>query len=321
MAASEWLRTFMAIYRTGSVSAGAAQRGLSQPAASQQLSLLERRVGLPLFTRTPQGVEPTRRGRQLHAEVADSLDRLEPVLVGIDRGAAATPDPTIRIGCAAESFAAVILARMAHDAPPVAARFGSDIELLELLEHGELDLAVTSTTPGRRSLSSTPIGTKRFVLVAPPSLAPPASLDSPSALGAWLVGQPWVAYSSELPLTRRFWLTAFDRPFGGDLRLVAPDLRVVVAAVAQGLGISLLPEFACGDVLAQGTAVELSPVGDVVATELWFACIRAADAARRPLHELIADLALAGDGRPPVRTDGSGPPQSAMPSTGRPSSR
>lgn len=290
MAAPEWLRTFVAIYRTGSVSAGAAQRGLSQPAASQQLSLLERRVGLPLFTRTPQGVEPTRRGRQLHAEVADSLDRLEPVLSAIDGGRAGTPDPTIRIGSAAESFAPVILGRLPPGAPPLAARFGPDAELLDLLEHGELDLAVTSTTPGRRSLSSTPIGTKRFVVVAPPSLAPPSTPDSASALGAWLTGKPWVAYSSELPLTRRFWLTAFGRPFGGDLRLVAPDLRVVADAVTRGLGISLLPEFVCVDALAEGAVVALSPAGDVAATESWFACIRPADAGRRPLHQLIASI-------------------------------
>ncbi len=294
MAASEWLRTFVAIYRTGSVSAGAAQRGLSQPAASQQLALLERRVGLPLFVRTSQGVEPTRRGRQLHAEVADSLDRLEPVLAGIDGGAVVTPDPTIRIGSAAESFAAVVLARIGPDSPPLTARFGSDQVLLDLLEHGELDLAVTSTTPSRRSLSSTPIGMKRFVLVGPPSLVPSTPAGSRSELGAWLTGKPWVAYSSELPLTRRFWLAAFDRPFGGDLRLVAPDLRVVVAAVARGLGISLLPEFACADALARGTVVEVSPVDDVVATEPWFACIRAVDAGRRPLNRLIAALLDAG---------------------------
>src|SRR6267142_3309814 len=98
MAGSEWLRTFIAIYRSGSVSAGASRRGLSQPAASQQLASLERRVGLPLFTRTPQGVEPTPRGRELHAQVADSLDRLEPVLVGLDGGPEAGADPVLRLG-------------------------------------------------------------------------------------------------------------------------------------------------------------------------------------------------------------------------------
>ena len=112
MAVSEWLRTFVAIYRSGSVSAGASQRNLSQPAASQQLASLERRIGLPLFVRTPQGVEPTRRGRELHAQVAESLDRLEPVLAGIDGGPAAPAAPTIRFGSSAEFFSYAVVPRM-----------------------------------------------------------------------------------------------------------------------------------------------------------------------------------------------------------------
>lgn len=107
MASPDWLRTFLAVYRTGSISAGAVQRGLSQPAASQQLAALERRVGLPLFTRTATGVEPTRRGRELHALVADSLDRLEPVLAGLDGGSLAAPPPPVRFGSSAEFFAYV----------------------------------------------------------------------------------------------------------------------------------------------------------------------------------------------------------------------
>jgi DNA-binding transcriptional LysR family regulator len=294
MAASEWLRTFVAIYRTGSVSAGATQRGISQPAASQQLALLERRLGLPLFTRTPQGVEPTRRGRHLHAEVGDSLDRLEPVLAGIDGGRVDTADPVIRIGSAAESFAATVLSRVTPDSPPLAARFGTDHELLDLLEHGELDLAVTSAAPGRRSLTATQIGVKRFILVSAPGLAPETMPASRDQLGDWLAGKPWVAYSSELPLTRRFWSVELGRPFGGDLRLVAPDLRVVVAAVARGLGTSLLPEFACAGALGRGSVVEVWPVGDLVPTEPWFACIRTVDTVRGPLGDLVARLADPG---------------------------
>src|SRR3984957_11530663 len=101
MAASEWLRTFVAIYRTGSVSAGAAQRHLSQPAASQQLAALEHRVGYPLFIRTSRGVEPTPRGRELHGQVADSLDRREQILPGLDGGPAEPAHP-IRFGSSAE---------------------------------------------------------------------------------------------------------------------------------------------------------------------------------------------------------------------------
>jgi DNA-binding transcriptional LysR family regulator len=290
MAASEWLRTFVAIYRAGSVSGGADQRGLSQPAASQQLAALERRVGLPLFIRTPHGVEPTRRGRELHAQVADSLDRLEHVLTGLDGGTTAQA-PALRVGSSAEFFAHAVVPRLSADSPPVVARFGSDHESLDLLEHGELDVAVTSATPGRRSLTSTPIGMKRFVLVGHPASGPAGRLASLAELGSWLAGKPWVAYSAELPMTRRFWQSALGRPFGGELRLVAPDLRAVAAAVEHGLGMSLLPDFACADALRRGAVIELHPVSEVVPGEPWFACTRVADLDRVPVNRFVTDLA------------------------------
>lgn len=294
MAAPDWLRTFVAIYRAGSVSGGAALRNLSQPAASQQLAALESRVGLPLFVRTPQGVEPTRRGRELHAQVADSLDRLEHVLVALDGGAAPARSPAIRFGSSAEFLSYAVIPRMGPGWPALVATFGTDQENVDRLEHGELDVAVTSVTPGRRSLAATPIGTKRFVLVGPPPLVPDHPFLSLADLGSWLAGRPWVAYSAELPMTRRFWLSALGRPFHGDLRLVAPDLRAVVGAVAHGLGVSLLPEFICADALDQGSVVEVHPVADVVPGEPWFACTRLADLGREQVNRFVADLALPG---------------------------
>ncbi|HVB93842.1 MAG TPA: LysR family transcriptional regulator [Acidimicrobiales bacterium] len=297
MAASEWLRTFVAIYRSGSVTAGAALRGLSQPAASQHLSGLERNVGAPLFVRTAGGVEPTRRGRELYAQVADQLDRLEPVLVDLDGGRAVAPSPTIRFGSSAEYFSFELVPRFDPSGPAIVATFGSDDQIIDLLERGELDVAVTSSTPARRSIASTPIDTKRFVLVAPPPMVPtprPASIDQ---LASWLVGKPWVAYSAELPMTRRFWLSGLGRPFAADLRLIAPDLRAVVNAVEQGHGMSLLPTYVCTEELARGSIAELFPVTDDIPTEPWFACTRIGDLGRDHIGAFTRRLAAPRAGR------------------------
>lgn len=45
------LRTFLAVYRAGSITAAAGQVGLSQPTVTTQLQALERQVGRPLFER------------------------------------------------------------------------------------------------------------------------------------------------------------------------------------------------------------------------------------------------------------------------------
>ena len=293
MAASEWLRTFVAIYRAGSVTGGAADRGLSQPAASQQLAGLERTTGSPLFLRTAGGVEPTRRGRALYGQVAGPLDLLEPVLSGLDGGLAQAPVATVRFGSTAEYFTFEVVPRIQLDGPAVTATFGDDDAVIELVEQGELDVAVTSTTPGRRAIASAPIGMKRFVLVAAPTMVPGRPLASLDGLAAWVTGMPWVAYSAELPLTRRFWQTVLGRPFGGELRLVAPDLRAVVGAVERGQGLSLLPTFVCAESLATGRIVEVYPISDVGPSEPWFVCTRVSDLARPHVTAFVETLKTA----------------------------
>jgi len=290
MAQSEWLRTFLSIYRTGSITAAAAQRSLSQPAVSHQLAALERNVGEPLFVRGRRGVEPTARAQELYAVVAEPLSVLEPVVRGLEAGHLGRPRAAARIGSGAEYFSAELLPRLVGLEIRVTAQFGDDARLLDLLVRGELDLIVTSTRSSRRGLAFSACGTKRFVLVGAPALLPSAPVTSVDALGEWLEGVPWVSYSHELPLTRRFWLAWLGRPFSGDLQLVAPDLRAVTEAVCLGLGLSLLPEFVCRDALACGRLAEIYPVSDLAPAEPWFAGMRAADASEPALVGLVAAL-------------------------------
>ncbi len=289
MASTDRLRTFVAIYRCGSVTDGAQLRNMSQPAASQQLRALERAAGAPLFVRTPQGVEPTRRGRDLYVAVADPLDRLEPVLAGLEGGTLGAGAPALRFGSSAEYCSYAVVPRTEPGAEALAVRFGPDSELLDLLRRGELDVAVTTSDPGRRGLAGRPLGLTRYVLVASPGRRPPVS-GSLATLGAELVGAPWVAYSAELPRTRRFWQATLGRPFAGDLRLVAPDLRSVAGAVARGIGTSLLPDYACAEGLASGTLVEVVPVGDLVPPEPWFASTRESDLVRPQVARFVEAL-------------------------------
>jgi len=99
-----------------------------------------------------------------------------------------------------------------------------------------------------------------------------------------------VAYSLELPITRRFWQTHLRRPFSSPLRLVAPDLRAVTGAVERGIGCSILPRFVCARALEERRIVEVHPVSDLIPGEPWFACFRAGDMARPPVSQFVALL-------------------------------
>jgi DNA-binding transcriptional LysR family regulator len=71
------LATLCSVVAHGSFSAAADAIGLTQPAVSRQVSLLERRVGTQLVRRTQQGVHPTEAGKLLVGHSEAILDRLK----------------------------------------------------------------------------------------------------------------------------------------------------------------------------------------------------------------------------------------------------
>jgi len=290
MANTEALRTFLAVYRAGSVTNGARHRLISQPAASQHLASLERSMGAPLFTRTSGGVEPTAKGRELYGAVAPALDRLEPILSGLDGGKVSVDASPVRIGTTAEYFAARVVPALVGTRVRVSAEFGDSGAVLRLLEAGEVDIAITALSPNRRQISTMVVSTEHFALVTSSALAPPRPLRSLHEAGEWLSGRPWVAYSQELPITRRFWQRALGRPFAAELKLAAPDLRVVANAVAAGLGSSLLPTYVVDDLVSRGVLVELFVVADEVPSQPWFASTLSTDAARDEVVNVLGLL-------------------------------
>lgn len=82
---AEHLHSFCTVARTGSVSAAARELNLSQPAISRHLRLLQEARGLPLYTRSGQGVALTPAGRELlpyACSVSQALERARAALSG-----------------------------------------------------------------------------------------------------------------------------------------------------------------------------------------------------------------------------------------------
>lgn len=71
------IRTFVAIYETGSVSAAAKRLNITQPSVSHSLSRLRDLLQDPLFTRTREGMIPTFNATQLFHAFKRALDSIE----------------------------------------------------------------------------------------------------------------------------------------------------------------------------------------------------------------------------------------------------
>src|SRR5258708_36719137 len=77
MAYLMYLHTFLAIYRSGSITKASKYLNLSQPAVSGQIRTLETQIGRDLFTRTSRGIIPTAAAHELARSSGPHIDPLE----------------------------------------------------------------------------------------------------------------------------------------------------------------------------------------------------------------------------------------------------
>lgn len=255
------LATFHEVYRSGSVTAAAAARGLSQPAASAQVARLEGELGGPLFIRTARGMRPTARADELERRVGAALDRLDGALgSGAQTHTGATPvRGTVRLGGAPDVMALRVvpaLAPLAGEDLRFELTLGLPDDLLDDLDEGRLDVVVSGTRPRRRGVRAHAWVDEELVLVAAPTLArslEPTRLEADPA--AALERLPFVVYDEGPVLVRRYWRTSFDRLPRVRAVLTVPDLRAVLAAVVAGAGAAVLPRYVAAAALSAGSVV------------------------------------------------------------------
>jgi len=169
MAEVDWqlYRSFLAVVRTGSLSAAARTLGLTQPTIGRQIAELEQALGLALFTRSPHGLEPTGASATLlpHAEAMEAASQ---ALTRAASGAADETKGTIRL-TASEIMSGEVL-------PPILAEFqdqhrGIAIELvasnrIEDLLRRDADIAIRMARPTQEALVARRMGAVPIYLYA-----------------------------------------------------------------------------------------------------------------------------------------------------------
>ncbi|KAB8145836.1 LysR family transcriptional regulator [Chloroflexia bacterium SDU3-3] len=265
-----WYQSFIAIYRTGSVSRAAKARFLTQPAVSQHLAALEHAVGQPLFQRLPRRMLPTEYAKELYTQVAPALDALD--ITSQQLRLAADERPLVRVGGPPEYIGQVAMAKLLPLPLRLAVQFGMPQALIPLLEQGELDLVISSQRVPAMQVDYTLFAEEEFILIAASGHVPPEG--DVEQLQRWMSVQPWLSYAADLPIIRRFWRQHFQvrPPFRP--AVIIPDLRILVEAVALGHGLSVLPAYLCRQALAEGRIHELWRAPQPATNELWLATRR-----------------------------------------------
>ncbi|MEV7388174.1 LysR family transcriptional regulator [Streptomyces sp. NPDC091215] len=249
------LRTFLAVYRSGSFTAAAPLLGLSQPTVTAQIRSLEQQTGRELFTRLPRGVEPTPLADELAGQVAAPLD----ALASLEGGSGPLAGRTAPVHLAGPSELLCVrvlpaLVPLIADGVRLRVAQGLPEPLLEEMRSGRHDLVIATRRPRGGSLPSTPLADEEYVLVASPGWAERTAGDDVCAA---LREVPLVTYAEDLPIVRRYWRTVFGRQLTARAAVTVPNLYAVLSAVNAGAGYSVLPRSLCQEYLDSGRLVRL----------------------------------------------------------------
>jgi DNA-binding transcriptional LysR family regulator len=267
----EWYRSFIEVYRTGTVSAAAQVLHLTQPAVSQHVAALESALGNRLFDRTPRRMVPTEAGQRLYTQIVGAIEKLESIP---HKNSAIETPQTIRIGAPPEFFTERILSQLPqNDRTFYAVRFGLTTDLIQQLKAGKLDLVIATQKITLSDLECQLIFEESFWLIGPPDLTVPKFEESDrtslNTLDRWLLTQPWIAYSEELPIIRRFWRVVFDRRIDLRPKLIVPDLRAIRQAVELGFGLSVIPDYLSADAVQNNRLTLILKPEQAVTNCLW----------------------------------------------------
>ncbi|APU22904.1 LysR family transcriptional regulator [Actinoalloteichus sp. GBA129-24] len=265
------LRSFLAVVRTGGITAAAAELSFVQSTVTAHVQSLERLLGVPLFERLPGGTLPTDAGRRLAGHAADILDREDRMLAEFGP-AGLRPAGIVRL-CAPESICAYCL-------PPVLRLLGRrypDVRLslvpattkaaLTAVLDRRADLAlVMEPAVAAAGIDVVGLAPQRLSVIAPPDTALPrdrAPTIAELAAEGVLLLEEGCGYSDELAAL----LAAVD-PTTSPPRY--GSVETVKRCVEAGLGVALLPALTVETESAQARLVELEPP-PMAAQQLWLA--------------------------------------------------
>ncbi|MQY21781.1 LysR family transcriptional regulator [Nocardia macrotermitis] len=245
------LRVLDEVVRCGSLSAAATSLSYTTSAISQQVSALERELGVPLLVRGPMGARPTPAGTELLAHAGAIL-----TAVSAAERAVAAFAPGGSSGVRVASFAsaaamilprALMRFRTAFPGVPVELITADPDDGVALLGDGKADLALITEVPGERPLYpevvAMPVYEDEFYVVLPQRHRFAGAADVPLTA---LAREQWIISSAtgRCPDTRVFRGACRRAGFVPTVAFRSEDYATVQGMVGAGMGVSLVPSLA-----------------------------------------------------------------------------
>ena len=252
----EWLRTFKAIYETGTLSAAAQELFISQPGVSLHLNSLESFTGYKLFDRSARRMVPTEKGKILYNYVLDPLKKMESAEQHFHKRSQ-DERVTISVGMCFETFQYTLEEHIANLPFNLIISFGEYPKMQHDLDNGLLDLIVTPQKGTQHNLDYKPFSKERIVLIAG------ADTDTAEVEGllaenkiketiSVLKHQLWYSTAADMEHLKNFWLKHFGEHPDFSPNYIVPNISSIVRCLSAGSGFSVVPDFLCAEAIAAG---------------------------------------------------------------------
>ena len=163
----ETQRVFLAVLRTGSLSAAARALGIAQATARRRIDSLEHSVGTSLFVRSPAGLMPTDTAREL-VDHAQSMALAAEAFARAASAQANVPGGTVRV-TSSQLLGVEVLPSMLGEIRAAQPRLAVELSVsnrLEDLALQEADVAVRIRRPSEAAVVTRHVGDLRVGLYA-----------------------------------------------------------------------------------------------------------------------------------------------------------
>lgn len=164
------LRALLAVIQTGTLSKAADMLGLTQPAVSRQIRLLEEELGEKLFFRHGRGMTPSDTARRIALRAAAGLRELDAISRDVSEQREA-PSGLVFLGLTptiAKMAIVPIMGIIKQRYPAIRLRFSTAFSgyLLDWLHRGKVDMCVLYDPARHHSISVQPLLREELILVA-----------------------------------------------------------------------------------------------------------------------------------------------------------
>ncbi|MEM8512510.1 DNA-binding transcriptional LysR family regulator [Massilia sp. MP_M2] len=253
------LAYFAAVVETGSFTAAAERLGITKAVVSQQVARLEQEFRTSLLVRTTRKVQPTESGQAFYVRCARILGEAEEAFGELGE-AVVDPVGTLKLTAPFDygiSRVVPAIAAFSKRYPDCKVDAVFSDQTLDLMS-GSIELAIRVGWLKDSDLQARQIGTFRQLLVAPRALRSKIEkLTSPEQLA----DLPFVANTAlREPLRWDFTRRETERiSLSGQASIFLDTTLAVREAVLQGVGLSVLPDFAIADDLATGRLIHVLP--------------------------------------------------------------